>query len=308
MHTQALVYIHVDNASVPIADDPAGAALGQDANGLHAHAGGHDPVMGRGTAAPLNVAQNGDPGIQPQLPAYLLAYGDAAGGALGHHDHEVGLAPQAGPTDLLHHLLFKVIGHLGYQHGGGAHGHSHIQGQIPRVAAHNLHHRAALVGLHGVPKAVNALHGRVGSGIEADGIVGADNVLVNGAGDTHHRDAALAQLLGAAKGAVAADGHHAVQPQKLAGIHGPLLARLGAELLAAGGIEHSAAAVDDAADAGGIHGHNVSVNKPAPAPTDTHALDAPSQGRADHGPDAGIHARSIAAAGEDADAFHCVFH
>ena len=87
-----------------------------------------------------------------------------------------------------------------------------------------------------------------------------------------------------------------------------MLALLRAELLAAGGIEHGAAAVDDAADTGVVHRHDVPVDKAAPAPADPHALNAPAQGRADHGANTGVHARSIAATGEDADPLYFVFH
>ncbi len=60
------------------------------------------------------------------------------------------------------------------------------------MAAHDLHHGAALMRLHGVPQAVDTLHGGIGCGIKADGILGADNILINGAGNAHHGDAMLA--------------------------------------------------------------------------------------------------------------------
>ena len=55
------------------------------------------------------------------------------------------------------------------------------------------------------------------------------------------------------EGAVAADGHDAVQSQQLAHRRSLGLSLRRAELLAAGGVENGAAAVDDAADAAGIH-------------------------------------------------------
>ena len=164
------------------------------------------------------------------------------------------------------------------------------------------------MGLHGVPQLVDALHRRVGGGVEADGIVGADDIVVDGAGNTHHGDAPLAQILGAPEGAVAADGHDAVQSQQLAGIIGLLLPCLGAELLAAGGIQDGAAPVDDAADAGAVHLHEVAVDEALPAAADAHHLDAPAQGAAHHGADGGVHTRRVAAGGQDTDAFYCVFH
>ena len=307
-HGQALVNVHVADPVALGADDAVGLALRQQLHRLVAHAGGGDAVLGCGAAAPLDVAQNGDAGVQPQLLFDLLAHGHAAGGALSHHDHKVGLAADAGAADLLSHVLFKVVGALGHQHGGGADGHAHIQRQITGAVAHDLHHGAALVGLHGVAELVHTLHGGVGRGVEADGVVGADDVVVDGAGDTHHGNAELGQVLRAAECAVAADGHQAVQTDELAGGVGLLLPLLGAELVTAGGVQNGAAAVDDAADAGVVHLDDVAGDQALIAAADAHALDAPGVGAADHGADAGVHAGGVAAAGQHADTFDCVFH
>ena len=254
------------------------------------------------------MAQNGDTGVKPQMLFDLLAHIHGAGGTLGHHDHEVGFAPQPGCADLLSHVLFKVILMLRYQHSGGPHGYAHIQSQIPGVTAHDLHHGAAFVGLHGVPQTVNALHGGIGGGIEADGIVGADDVVVDGTRHAHHGHAESGQILRPPEGAVAADGHDAVQPQQLAGVGGLLLSLRRAELVAAGGVENGAAPVDDAADAAGIHGTDIPGDKARPAPADAHALDAVLHCRPHHRTDGGVHAGGVAAAGQHADAFHCTFH
>ena len=202
----------------------------------------------------------------------------------------------------------EIIRCLRHQHRRGAHGKTHIQRQISGMAAHDLHHGAALVGLHGVPQLVDALHRRIGGGIKADGIVGTDDIVVDGAGDAYHGDAPLAQILRAPEGAVAADGHDAVQSQQLAGVIGLLLPCFGTELVAAGGIQDGAAPVDDAADAGAVHLHEVAVDETLPAPANAHHLNAPAQGAAHHGADGGIHARRVAAGGQDANAFYCVFH
>ena len=137
----------------------------------------------------------------------------------------MGGAGQTGPADLLHHVLLKVHIPLRDQHGGSTHGNAHIQGQIARMAAHHLHHRAALVGLHGVPQLVDALDGGVAGGVKADGVVGAADVVVDGGRDAHHPEMSIPgprpDGTGPAppEGAVAADGHDAVQPQQLAGGH-----------------------------------------------------------------------------------------
>ena len=164
------------------------------------------------------------------------------------------------------------------------------------------------MGLHGVAELVHALHSGIGRGVEADGVVGADDVVVDGAGDAHHGDAELGQILRAAERAVAADGHQPVQTDELAGGVGLFLPLVGAELITAGAVQNGAAPVDDAADAGVVHLQDVAGDQPLPAPADTHALDAPRVGAAHHGADTGVHARRVAAAGQHADAFHCVFH
>ena len=176
------------------------------------------------------------------------------------------------------------------------------------MAAHDLHYGAALMGLHGVPQAVDALHGSIGRRIKANGILCADDILVDGAGNAHHGDTVLVQCLRTPEGAVAANGHNAIQSQELAGVHRLLLPRLGAELVTAGGVKYGAAPVNDAADAGIIHGHNVAVDEAVPAPADPHAFDAPADSRADYGTDAGVHTRRVAAAGEDSDPFYSIFH
>ena len=56
------------------------------------------------------------------------------------------------------------------ENGRSAYGDAHIQRQEARVPAHNLHNRAALVRLHGIPQLVDAVDGRVAGGVEADGI------------------------------------------------------------------------------------------------------------------------------------------
>ena len=254
------------------------------------------------------MAQNGDAGVKPQLLPDLLAHGDAAGRALGHHDHKVGLAAEPRPADLLGHMQVEVVCPLRHQHRRSAHGHAHIQRQIPGPVAHDLHHGAALVGLHGVPQPVDAFHRRVGGGIKADGVIGADDVVVDGAGDANHRDAELGQILRAPERTVAADGHQTVQPQQLAGVGRLLLALPGAELVAPGAVQDGAAPVDDAADAGVVHLHKVPGDQTGIAPADAHALDAPGQGAAHHRADAGVHARRVAAAGQYADTLDCIVH
>ena len=74
------------------------------------------------------MAQHGDAGVDANL--FVDAFGDihGAAGALGHHDHVVGAAGQAGPADLFHDVLVKIQGTLRDQHSGGAYRDAHVQG------------------------------------------------------------------------------------------------------------------------------------------------------------------------------------
>ncbi len=176
------------------------------------------------------------------------------------------LPPQPGCADLLGHVLFKVILMLRHQHRRGPHGYAHIQGQISGVTAHDLHHGAAFVGLHGVPQTVNALHGGIGGGVEADGIVGADDVVVDGAGHAHHGYAESGQILRPRKVPSPPMATMPSSPSSLQVLAAFFCPSRRAELLAAGGIENGAAPVDDAADAAGIHGTDIPGDKARPAP------------------------------------------
>ena len=164
------------------------------------------------------------------------------------------------------------------------------------------------MGLHGVAQTVDALHRRVGGGVKADGVIGAVDVVVDGAGDAHHGDAELGQILRAAERTVAADGHQTVQPQQLAGVGRLLHALLCAELVASGAVQDGAAPVDDPADAGVVHLHEITGDQTGIAPADAHALDAAGQRAAYHRTDAGVHARCVAAAGQYADTLDCIVH
>ena len=122
-------------------------------------------------------------------------------------------SPSTGTTST--YIILEVHIPLGDQYGGSTHRNAHIEGQIARMAAHHLHHRAALVRLHGVPQLVDALDGSVAGSVKADGVVGAADVVVDGGRDPYHRDAHPGQLQRAPEGAVAADGHDAIQTQQL---------------------------------------------------------------------------------------------
>ena len=233
---------------------------------------------------------------------------------LSHHHHVVGGARQTGPANLLDNIPVKIQLFFRNQNGGGPCGNPHGQRQIAGVAAHDLHHGAALVGLHGVPQPVDALNTGVAGGVKANGIVGAANIVVNGGGNTGHLQL-IPRLLGPAgqlqrppEGAVAANGHNGVQAQQAAGGQGLVLTGHGPELIAAGGIQEGAAPVDDVADAGCIHVDKITVDQAVPASADADAADALAHGGPYDGADSGVHARRVAAACQNAYTFYLLLH
>ena len=87
--------------------------------------------------------------------------------------------------------------------------------------------------LHRVAQAVDGLASGIGGRVIADGIIGADNVVVNRSRNADDRNALICKLYQPAERAVAADGDNAVQPKQLAGRGGLFLPLQRAEFIAA---------------------------------------------------------------------------
>ena len=162
--------------------------------------------------------------------------------------------------------------------------------------------------LHGVAQPVDRLDRRIGRRIKADRIVCADNIVVDRRWHSNDGNTLLGQLHEAAERAVAADGDDTVKTQQLAGRGRLLLALQRAELVAACGIEHRAAAVDDVRDVFVVQHHKVAVDQAIVAAADTDAFDSHICARAYDRTDRGIHAGGIAAGGKYANALDCSFH
>ena len=307
-HLQRLVDGVVHQGLPPHPDDAVVLALVDQADGAVAHGGGVDAVPQGGRAAALDVAQNGGAGVD--AGAGLDLVGDLLGmaDALGDDDDEVVLAGLFGHLDAVEDVALHIELVLGQQHGHGARGDGHVQGDVAGVAAHDLHHAAPVVALGGVAQLVDHLHGGVHGGVVADGVVGAGDVVVDGAGQADHRDAAVGQLAGAAVGAVAADDHQRVDAQLTALGRALVLALLGLELQAAGGVQDGAAVLDDVGDAAQVHLVALAVQQAVVAALDADhpvpLVDAGADDRAHRR----IHAGCVAAAGQYADGFDLSLH
>ena len=137
------------------------------------------------------MAEHGHARVDGDL--LLDAFGDVEGAAcaLRHDDHEMGKAIQTRGADLFDDLCVEIALVFGNQQRGRADGKTDVQRQMTGVAAHDLDYGAALVRLHRVAQLVDALDGGVGSGIKADAVVGAGNVVVDRAGNADDGNAVL---------------------------------------------------------------------------------------------------------------------
>lgn len=89
-------------------------------------------------------------------------------------------------------------------------GHACVQRDPPDMAAHNLDDENAVVRLRGGVQAVDGVSGHADCGIEAKGVVGRRDVIVNGLGHADDRDAVVGEPLRALEGALPADGDQGV--------------------------------------------------------------------------------------------------
>ena len=228
---------------------------------------------------------------------------DRAAGAFGDDDHEMGIAGKPGGLNSLDHILLEVFLMLRDENGRSAYGDAHIQRQETRVSAHDLHDRAALVGLHGIPQLVDAVDGGVAGGVKADGIVRAAQIVVNGSRDPDHRDAEPRQFQCPAERSVTANGNYAVQAKHFAGHDGPLPSLFGHEIFTAGGIQDRPSAGQDMSHTGAVQFHKIGVNQPLPASSDPDAFNSAGQRRTHNRPHRGVHSRGVTAAGQYTDSF-----
>ena len=252
----------------------------------------------------MNVAQNCNPWIQPQgildFSGYVIG---SVHGAFGNHDHVMGKAVKSGRADFFNDVPIKINGFFRYQHGSSPHGNAHIHGKITCIAAHDLHNRAALVGLHGVAQLVDALNCSVCGGVKADGITGGGDVVVDGAGDADHRNAVFRELQSAPEGAVAADGHNAVDAEELTGGVGLLPPFVGHEFLAAGGVEDGAAPIDNVGHVVSFQTLDLAVDEAVPSAIYAETVNPKVNTGAVDCSNSRIHARCVAAGSKNADSF-----
>ena len=308
MHGQRHVDVVVHDLVGRHGHDPVEDPLLQKHDRLITHTGSGDAVPQSGRAAALHMAQHGGPGVDAGAGLDLVGQVLSMAGALGDDDDEVLFAGLLGELHPVQNVAFQIVGALGDQGGDGAGGNTHVQGDVAGVAAHDFHHAAAVVALGGVAQFIHHLHRGVHSGIVADGVLAAGDVVVNGAGNADAGDPQIGQSLGAAERTVAADDNDRVDAQLLAHFGALFLALLGLELKATGGIKNGAAAVDDLGNAPQVHLIGLTVQQTVESALDSDHPHAVAQGGTHNGAHSSVHTRRVAAAGKYANRLDFLCH
>ncbi len=178
-----------------------------------------------------------------------------------------------------------------------------MEGDPAGVAPHHLDDQHPVVAVGGRVQAVDRLHRDVDRGVEAEGVVGGAEVVVDRLRHPDHRQAVLVvQARRRPQGVLAADRDQAVDPRRREVRGDPLRAAVAGERVGPRGAEDGAAAGQDAAHLGDAERHAVGLQRPPPAVAVADELvpvvaGALADDRADHR----VQARAIAAAGEHSD-------
>ena len=267
--------------------------------------------MRRRGATALQVAKDGDADVKLWI-LLLDAFGHAHGAtrylAFGH-EHDAAVLRLA--ETLLNHLgqLVFLERDLGDDGSFGAGGQGTVEGEEAGVASHDLDEEESLVRGGRVTDLVDALHDGVQGRIVTDGEVGAGEVVVDRTGQADDGEVVLlGEIASAMQAAVATDddeGFDAVFDDHVVGLTSALG---GTELVAAGGLEDGATTLDDVADALGFERGDLVRDQSAIAAVDAFYDDAVGDSRTGDGPDGGVHARSVTARGQDADALDVCCH
>jgi hypothetical protein len=249
-------------------------------NGVVPQPGRRPTVVGARRPAPLDVSQDGDPGVLVEsVDEYLLdvvgldRVALAVGGPLRDDDDGVAPARLAPGLQVGAHpvLPARLRGLLWNQYEVGPAGHRAHQRQVAAMAPHHLDDEGSLVAGGGRGEVVDGVDDAVQGGVGADRHVGADQVVVDRSDDPGDHQAGMlvggllgevaaldqlgdqpgplvAQPVEAGEGAVPADHHEPVDvalQEVEDGLEPPLAL---AHLLAPVGADDGAAAVEDRAD------------------------------------------------------------
>jgi len=213
--------------------------------------------------------------------------------------------------------MFQAVRNLRNQNHVGAAGDAGGERDVPGVAAHHLQHHDAAVAGGGGRQVVERGGGRLHRGLEADGDFGEAEIVVDGLGDRHQRDAALPrQVVQDAQAAVAADADQGFEPELAVAVDDLVGA---VDQMAVGGGEGEGIALVGGAQDGAALAQHVGAQHLRPqlhrihrpgqqaggAVADAHHRPAQRPGPAIDRANHRIEAGAIAAAGQDADPLAC---
>ena len=228
-------------------------------------------------------------------------------GALGDGDHREGRALAQPGLDGLGDALDRV-GDLRQQDDVGAPGDAGAQRQPAGAVAHDLGEDDPVVAVRGGVQPVDGLGGDLHRGREAEGRVGAGDVVVDGLGQRHHVQPGLGQAQRVLRRPPAAEQDEGVQAVLLVVLDhlrthvAGLAVDDHAVHLVAAGAQDRAADGEDARQRLAVHRHEAVLDQPADAVPEAdqfHAVVADC--RLAEAADRGVQAGAVTAGGEDAD-------
>ena len=278
-------------------------------DGSDSQAAREDAVVGGRYSAALEMAENGDAGLELRVLVYetvciILGSACAVLLALGHEDDGAVLALAHSPADEGSQLIdIRLVLRNDGCFGSGCN--CRILSKESGIATHHFHEEDAVVGVGGVTYLVNTFHDSIESRVISDGGIRSVEVVVYGTRKSYTRYVILGCYdLGSGKRTVTSyhdEGIYVVCPEILVSL-GP--AFLVHEALAACRSENGTASVDGTADTLGCKILDFIIDKAFPA--SVYSLDLPSveDGCSCNGPDGRIHSRRITSRGEDA---YCLY-
>src|SRR5690606_12859832 len=218
--------------------------------------------------------------------------------ALGDHDDrrvagaEAGLHVLADAVDV--ERLLRDEDHV------GAAGHAGVQRDPSGVTAHDLADEGPVVGLRGGVQPVDGLGGDVDRGVEAEGVVGARQVVVDRLGHADDLDVTVGQLLGDAKSVLAADRDQRVDAGGREVLLDAVDAVLDLERVRPRRAQDGATARQDAPDGLDVQGHRLALQGTPPAVTEADELvTVDAHPLTDDASDHGVQTGAVAASGQD---------
>src|SRR5918994_1062264 len=274
--------------------------FGESLDRCRSHTTSQDPVEGCGAPASLDVPQHRQARRERPL-GVVYVFVDISGSErcslCSDHD-EVWLALFPGPAERLHDLLWLRL-ELRDQHDLSPPGYAAHERQVAAAATHHLDDVGSLVGACSVLYAVYGLKCGVERCVHPYGRVGGEDVVIYRCGDTHYLDPALLQPQRPRQAPLPTNHHEPFHACLLQPTGRKLLSFWGGKLRGTGGSQHRAAPLEDASYPTVVQRVEAALQQPSVAGFYPHDLPASGEGGACDRPHRSVHARCVAAAGQN---------